>query len=254
MLNGLWNLLRRERRCPACAAVYMTCDREQDAAFFCPACASLLGRRERGYCPGCGEPAAWPDLPLAPCLRCLASPPPWEAFIFHGLFQGMLRQLLLHFKFHSRLTLARPLGLLLARHPLLSELSVDCIVPVPLHTSRLTRRGYNQALELARPLARRLGLPCKPKLLERVRATAPQTGANPEIRKQNTLGAFSASSQLQGARVLLLDDIVTTGATVAAAAAALLEAGASGVCVAAVGRTARQGQPGKFSALPWEKV
>lgn len=236
-VRRLWDLLASERRCPACASVYAFRDRRE--TLFCPECALALARREKGYCPDCGEPAAWPDLPLAPCLRCLENPPAWDTFLFHGLHQGLLRQLLLGLKFHGQVALAYSLGRLLAGHPGLSGLSADCVVPVPLHMHRLARRGYNQALELAGPLADRLELPCEPGLLERVRATVPQTGTSLAARKQNTRGAFAASSEVRGARVLLLDDTVTTGSTLAAATAALLDAGAGGVSVIAVSRTAR---------------
>lgn len=240
-VKGLWDLLARERRCPACAAVYA--NNGPEAALFCPVCRPALQRREKGYCPGCGEPAAWPELPLAPCLRCIESPPLWDAFLFHGLHQGLLQHMLLKLKFHGQIVLAHPLGRLLAGHPDLAALPVDCVVPVPLHPSRLARRGYNQALELARPLASRLRLPCEPKLLERVRAAPPQAGASLAVRKRNTRGAFSASSGVKGANILLLDDTVTTGSTLAAATAALLEAGAAGVSAAAVSRTARRRRP-----------
>ena len=233
----LWELLASERRCPACASVYAPRDRKE--TLFCPECALGLTRREKGYCPGCGELAAWPDLPLAPCLRCLENPPPWDKFLFHGPHQGLLRQLLLGLKYHGQVALAHSLGRLLAGHPDLAGLSVDCVVPVPLHMRRLAWRGYNQALELADPLAARLKLPCEPGLLERIRATVPQTGSSLAVRKQNAWGAFAASSGVRGARVLLLDDTVTTGSTLLAATAALLDAGASGVSVIAVSRTAR---------------
>ena len=236
-LRGLLEGFTRERRCPACAAVYVI--RERDEGMFCPACIAVLARREKGYCSGCGEPSAWPELPLAPCLRCLGNPPPWNAFFFHGLHQGLLQHLLLKLKFHGQVVLAHPLGRLLARHPGLAGLEADCVVPVPLHTGRLARRGYNQALELARPLAAKLGIACKPELLERIRATVPQTGASLAVRTRNTWGAFSGSPGVRGKRILLLDDIVTTGSTLRAAAAALLEAGAAGISVAAVSRTAR---------------
>ena len=238
-VKGLWDALARERRCPACAAVYAAGNRVPEAAIFCPACAAALKRREKGYCPGCGEPAAWPELPLAPCLRCMETPPLWDGFLFHGLHHGLLQHMLLKLKFHGQVALAHPLGRLLALHPDLADLAADCVVPVPLHPGRLARRGYNQALELARPLSGRLGLPCEARLLERTRATPPQAGASLAARKQNTWGAFSASSGVRGVKILLLDDIVTTGSTLAAATAALLEAGAAGVSVAAVSRTAR---------------
>lgn len=237
-LKALWAPLAGERRCPACAAVYET--REQARDLFCPDCSALLPRREKGYCPDCGEPAAWPELPLIPCLRCLEQPPLWSGFFFHSLHQGLLQRLLLSLKFHGHVSLAHPLGCLLARHPDLADVHVDCVVPVPLHKSRLARRGYNQALELARPLAVRLQRPCRPNLLTRVRATPPQTGGSLAVRQQNTWGAFAGSPDALGKRILLLDDTVTTGSTLRAATAALLEAGASSVRVAAVSRTARR--------------
>ena len=237
--KNLWNHLVRERRCPACTAVFMPGNRDGESAIFCRACALALKRREKGYCPNCGEPAAWPELPLAPCLRCLATPPLWDTFLFHGVHQGLLQKLLLKLKFHGQVVLAHPLGRLLAQHPDLVGLSADCVLPIPLHPSRLAQRGYNQALELARPLAEQLNLPCEPDLLERTRATLPQAGASLAVRQQNTWGAFSAPGGVRGAKLLLLDDIVTSGSTLTAATSALLEAGASSVIAVVASRTAR---------------
>lgn len=238
-ITGVWRLFGQERRCQACTCIFAVSNAEGSGEVFCPECARLLRRREKGYCPGCGEPTAWPDLPLAPCMRCLESPPLWDTLFFHSLHQGLLQQLLLKFKFHGQIALAPALGGLLARHPGLIGMSFDCVVPIPLHESRLSRRGYNQALELAKPLCARLGLPCEPDLLKRVRATDPQTGVCLADRKKNTRGAFAGSSSAKSKRILLLDDTVTTGSTMTAAAAALRDAGAVSVAVAAVSRTPR---------------
>ena len=62
-VRRLWDLLASERRCPACASVYAFGDQKE--TLFCPECSLALTRREKGHCPDCGEPAAWPDLPLA---------------------------------------------------------------------------------------------------------------------------------------------------------------------------------------------
>lgn len=237
--NWLRNLLPAEtgceRRCPVCSSVYRT---EQPSSLLCPDCAAALPRRMLGYCPLCGELAAWPLLPLSLCARCLRKPPPWKGLVFHGVYEGLLRSLLIRLKFHDHVLMGHVLGTLLARHPHLSELEVDVIAPVPLHRKRLASRGYNQSLELARPLAGWLNRPLAPRLLRRARATKPQSGISREERKSNIREAFTGSRDARGKHVLLVDDTLTTGATMADAARALLLAGAAGVNIAVVSRTA----------------
>lgn len=237
--------LCRERRCLVCASVF----RDQGAgAVLCRACAEAMPRRSRGFCPHCGEPAAWPELPPAACAHCLKETPPWGVFFFHGLHEGLLRDLAVGLKFRNHLLFGHVLGLLLAAHPGFSALEATAVVPVPLHASRLAARGYNQAQEIARPLAARLRLPLLPDALRRVRATAPQTGASRAERERNILNAFAAGQAVAGAHVLLVDDTLTTGATLAEAARALLRRGAAGVSAAVASRTPlhyrRHGRPG----------
>lgn len=104
---------------------------------------------------------------------------------------------------------------------------MDIIVPVPLHTTRLRERGYNQAALLAREMARQVGLAVDERTLLRQRSTAPQVELDIEQRKENVHGAFRCSSDaLAGRRVLLIDDVCTTGATLEACAVAVQEGGA----------------------------
>jgi ComF family protein len=114
------------------------------------------------------------------------------------------------------------------------------LVPVPLHARRLRERGYNQAAELARFAARRLGLRCEVTALQRVRATREQSGLGHAARVANTHQAFAARISLAGLRVALIDDVITTGSTAAAAATALRAAGAAGVELWVVARVARR--------------
>ena len=108
--------------------------------------------------------------------------------------------------------------------------SCDVAVPVPLYSTRLRERGFNQADKLCRALGRRLGVPLDPSLLLRTRSTRPQTGLDRARRRSNVRGAFASSARLRpGTRVLLVDDVVTTGTTLREATGALLEAGAAGV-------------------------
>lgn len=235
-MRNLARLLIRERRCAACREPFVP----EGDALACPDCLALLPVRTAGFCPLCGEPAPWSQLAPTPCGQCLQQPPPWSGFAFHDVHEGLLRRLLLRLKFGCDPGLGRFLGLLLERR-LPPELQVDAVVPVPLAYRRLRERGYNQALELARPAAKLLtsGRP-RHELLRRVRTTAPQTGLSRDVRQSNLKGAFVAAPAAAGLRVLLLDDVLTTGATLEAATLALLEAGAVSVFAAVCARTPRR--------------
>ncbi len=110
-------------------------------------------------------------------------------------------------------------------------------MPVPLHPSRLRKRRYNQAAELARPLAREAGVAYLPEGLKRIKQTKPQ-GNSSEARWENVRTAFAAGDlkRLAGKRILLVDDVFTTGATLRACARTLLAAGAHSVDVLVLAR------------------
>jgi ComF family protein len=107
----------------------------------------------------------------------------------------------------------------------------DCLVPVPLHPTRLRQRGYNQAALLAAELARTQGLPVVGDALVRTRSTRPQVELSAPQRRSNLRDAFECTTPtaVRGARVLLVDDVTTTGATLRACADALAAAGAARV-------------------------
>lgn len=155
-------------------------------------------------------------------------------------YGGELGRALRRLKFGRRPHLARELAPLVA--PFLRAVAevgaADVIVPVPLHPRRLARRGFNQAHALA--AAAGAATPLAPRLLRRVRATAPQTGLDAAGRVLNLRGAFTVpprqAARVAGARVLLVDDVVTTCATLTAAAVALHAAGAAAVLGFAVAR------------------
>jgi ComF family protein len=159
-----------------------------------------------------------------------------------GDYDGALRNIMHAFKYEGRRGLARPLAGMMraAGGELLRD--ADLVVPVPLHPWRRLRRGFNQAEDLAR----RLDVPVLSALV-RVRPTAPQTGLTAAARRRNVRGAFRVSpirwrvrQRLDGARVVLVDDVRTTGATLEACAAALLDAGVRDVrALTAARRAAR---------------
>ncbi len=110
-----------------------------------------------------------------------------------------------------------------------SAAGTDLIVPVPLHASRLTERGYNQSMEVARGLGAKLGIPVAGTLCERVRNTPAQLGLPWRDRRENVRGAFSCTKALDGKRVAVVDDVMTTGATLGEVAATLKQFGAARV-------------------------
>jgi ComF family protein len=139
-------------------------------------------------------------------------------------------------KYHRRLEMARILGEQLAQGLASAPREVDLVVPVPLHRARLHERGYNQSLELARPIARYLGLRLDFNCLQRIRATAPQAGLAPAERRRNVRGAFAATPAVKKLKVAVVDDVMTTGHTANAVAQCLRKAGAREVHVWVVAR------------------
>jgi ComF family protein len=139
-------------------------------------------------------------------------------------------------KYDGRRDLAGPLGSVFAdaypfdRHAVLT--------PVPLHPTRLRRRGYNQAALLAAAVGRRRRLAVAPLALARIRDTPAQTGLTGAARRQNLAGAFAVRqpSAVRDTHVVVVDDVLTTGATADACATALVGAGAARVDVYTLGR------------------
>jgi ComF family protein len=150
------------------------------------------------------------------------------AFRYRAPLDAMVKRL----KFHGDLQLARLLGTLMAERVAQSaDVLPEVIVPVPLHPRRLRRRGYNQALELARPIARRLAVPLEWRQVRRVRATDPQTEVPASLRSRNVKDAFAVAPGFCARRVAIVDDVMTTGHTVNELAKALRRAGAAEISV-----------------------
>lgn len=228
------------RRCAACLAPFCppACTGPSLAHLVCPSCAHSLQPHTLQTCPLCGLPASVPLPSPVPCGACLTTPPPWQALTSYGLYQESLKEQLLHFKYGENLTLIPLLGHMLATAstPLLP---VDLMVPMPRHESRLRERGFNQVHELARVAARAHALPLRPDALLRTRPTLPQAQLTAKERQQNPQGSFAAVN-VQGMRVLLVDDIMTTGSTLRHAAMALNKAGAASIRVVVVARAVLQ--------------
>ncbi len=193
----------------------------------CHACADALPCIGNA-CPVCALP-----LPSsaggAACGRCRGRPP-FAATRAAYLYAPPLDRLVQELKFAGRLGHARLLGELLVAHlEAVGTPPPEMVIPVPLHPRRLRMRGYNQARELARPVARWLDAPLCAHAARRLRDTAAQSGLDAAARRRNVRGAFEVDAGVAGRRVALVDDVVTTGNTVTELARELVAAGAERV-------------------------
>lgn len=177
-------------------------------------------------CPG-AHPRAGPDA-----IRSVA------AYGAAGPLRSPIAEAIHRLKYRGRRGLWQPLSRLLADRFPFDPRSIDCILPVPLHHSRLRERGYNQAALLAREPARRFGLTLALDVLTRVRPTPPQVGLPQRARAANLRGAFRVTepSRVVDRHVLLVDDVATSTATITACAEVLQRAGARRIDALTVAR------------------
>jgi ComF family protein len=208
------------QHCPVCGDVCAT-----PGPDLCPACRAALPWN-RSACLRCGLPL---PIPAAACGHCQRRPPPLTVAHAAFRYEAPLDRLLPRLKFHNDLAAARLLGGLMAE-ALGSAERPDALIPLPLHRKRLRSRGFDQTLELAKPLAHALCVPLRDDVLVRVRETAPQSRLDAPARRRNLRRAFAVREGVAlPAHVALIDDVMTTGATLHAAADALLSAGVTRV-------------------------
>jgi ComF family protein len=218
------------QRCALCAG-------PAGDALLCAACTAALPTLGAA-CPCCALPSPGGAL----CGACLAHPPPFDATLAAYAYAFPVDRLLQALKYGGQLALADWAATALAARvrgeptPWRSVALPPLLVPLPLAAPRQRQRGFNQALEIARGLARELGLPHEAALRRR-HAGPPQAGLPWAQRIANVRGAFTAQRRLDGLHVVLVDDVMTTGATLADAATAATAAGAARVGCWVVART-----------------
>ena len=125
--------------------------------------------------------------------------------------------MIINLKFNNKLCYAKILGIILAQHlehHYLDNKKPEAIVPAPLHPSRLTERGYNQALELARIISRNLNIPINNELIGKIKKTAPQMSLSSKQRQLNLKNAFAIKKQSNYDHIAIIDDVITTGSTI----------------------------------------
>jgi ComF family protein len=232
-------------RCPACGDIV------DDPGLFCTPCWTSLRFITAPLCADCGLPFELPQAIDARCGACLAAPPRYSARAAFA-YEGAARDVVLALKHADRPHLAIDMAAHLARIGADWLKGDAMLVPVPLHRWRLWRRGYNQAAELARALARETGLPLLPDALVRRRATASSQGLTPPERRRNLRAAFAvnpkARTPIIGRCIILVDDVFTTGATADACARMLLRTGATSVRLLTFARVVRAADAGHIAA------
>lgn len=191
--------------------------------FLCAACAASLPRLTPARCPVCAQPTPGATV----CGACIKRAPHFDAthavFEYHYPVDRLIHSL----KYAHRLASADFLGAALASA--LPANPPDLLLPVPLSRKRLVERGFNQVVELARPLARRLDRPLQTALVERQIDTPPQAGLPWKQRARNVRHAFECRRNLSGHSVLVIDDVMTTGTTLDELAGTLKACGAARV-------------------------
>lgn len=190
----------------------------------CPGCRDSLPRLDAMRCPVCALPTAGAQV----CGSCLKTPPHFDATHVHYRYAFPLNRLLQHYKYGQALSVSA-----LFNHVVSTR--IDAIVAVPSTPSHLKARGFNPALELARPLAKHMKVPLLLHAVTRPNDAPAQAGLPWKARRKNIRNAFECHADLSGRSILVVDDVMTTGATLDELARTLKRHGATCVenCVVA---------------------
>jgi len=200
---------------------------------WCADCENDFMLREPS-CPVCGRASHSNEI----CGNCLKQPPFFDTTETLFNYQFPTNHLIKAFKFNQRPELAKQLAKRFSEKILLQRFSVlpETIIPVPLHQQRQKERGYNQSLELARHLSKRLDTKINDSLCQRILNTQPQSTLPMKTRRKNVRGAFVLNKQEIPNHIAIVDDVITTGSTINEMASLFKKAGCEQIDVWAVAR------------------
>jgi ComF family protein len=218
------------------AAPYCAVCRVEHGDPVCPGCLRDFFDPDCARCTVCGARVA--VAAQSPrCGRCVSEPPAFDLTLALGDYAPPLDGMVMALKSGGRLDLARVFADLLAAR-IGPAAPFDCLLAVPLEARRQRARGFNQSLEIARGVARRLALPLRSRALRRARAGPAQQSLPLAARRGNVRGAFVLQQPLRAPRAAVVDDVMTSGATFDELARVLKRAGVEHVTNLVVARTA----------------
>ncbi len=220
-------------------SICVLCDADTHQSALCTPCRQELPWLDNP-CSLCALPCGDTSLSPAVCGACLHQPPPFHAMLALFDYLPPIDYCILSLKFREKLEFAKVLGELLAESVIphyKGKPLPELLIPVPLHRRRLQERGFNQALEIARPIARKLRIPIDTRNCQRILSTQPQSHEPAEQRRKNLRDAFKVAPDLGVSHVAIIDDVVTTGSTVTELALTLQKSGVKQMDVWCIVRT-----------------
>lgn len=218
-----------ERLLPASSC--LLCADVTESGYVCRQCQSDLPTVGIA-CHLCARPLPTPG----PCPDCSRRPPPYRAAALFR-YEYPLSLLIQRLKFRGQAGIGRTLGLMMLESGLVNtDKRPQCLIPMPLHWRRQFMRGFNQALELAWPIAAGLDLPVNTEACHRIRPSRPQSELGRAARRSNVRGIFAANADQLPDYVAIIDDVITSGHTASELARCLRRAGAKEIEVWALAR------------------
>ncbi|MBQ7796375.1 MAG: ComF family protein [Lachnospiraceae bacterium] len=218
------------RRCPVCGEIVRPA-----GSLICPSCFRELSFVKSPVCKKCGKEIV--DETMEYCEDCMSHRHAFDYGVALLNYDEAARKSMAQIKYNNKREYLDFYGAAMAARyeKTIRRMQVDAIVPIPVHSSRRRKRGFNQAELLAEILAERLNIPMEPELLIRTRKTLPQKELSAMDRLKNLSGAFRAGKIPEGIKsVLLVDDIYTTGSTIEACARVLRTAGVEKIYFAVI--------------------